>query len=107
MHPQLLLVLRAVCASRTILCVSALSHSSDGGSDGRGVTSMLLYFCSRPAAATILMVSTTRRGGGQGRGLVGSLDLAQSDADRLMLQRAAHEMDAWWLSGFLCSTVGL
>ena len=45
---------------------------------------------------------------GGGRGLAGAafndvaiVDLAQSDAGWLMLQRAAHEMGAWWLSGFL------
>ena len=41
-----------------------------------------------------------------GRGLAGAavnaiVDLAQSDAGRLVLQRATHEMDAWWLSDFL------
>ena len=27
--------------------------------------------------------------------------IARSEADRLMLQRAIYEMDAWWLPGFL------
>ena len=43
-----------------------------------------------------------------GRGFTGAavndvtiVDLAQSDADRRVLQRAAHDMGAWWLSEFL------
>ena len=37
---------------------------------------------------------------------VAIVDLAQPDADRLILQRATHEMDAWRLSDFFCPTVG-
>ena len=66
-------------------------------------------------------ISQHRRSSG-GRGLAGAafndvaiVDLAQSDADRLMLQCAAHKMDAWcmdstrWMQDgcrtFFCSTV--